>query len=97
MNSIIEKKETILETVRRESMKQNKIFRILFIATVSIFIVFFIGANAIENYYTERKTLLLVNGANNLADDQRQQLNVNAIGYGIWDDEQFNYQTNHNT
>lgn len=76
-------------------MKQNKKYNNLFKAVVLIFIIFFISVNAIENYYTNQKTILFVNGVENFTENEKRKINVDSILYGIWDDENHMYDTNH--
>ncbi|RCW48616.1 hypothetical protein [Paenibacillus prosopidis] len=76
-------------------MKVNKKHRFLFFTVISIFIIFFISVNAIENYHNNKKTILFVNGVENITEYQRDSLNVDSIANGYWDDKKYNYNTNH--
>ena len=75
-------------------MKQNKITKKLFIIVFLTFMIFFICVKAVENYYTNKKILLFVNGLDDISEEERQKLNINSITYGIWDAENHKYDTN---
>ncbi|MFF2093018.1 hypothetical protein [Paenibacillus sp. NPDC058174] len=78
-----------------ENVKKSINFNYLFIITVACFMVFFITVTSIENYQTNQKTLLMVNGTKTLTLEQVQRLKVNSVSYGIWKDEQEEFHTDH--